>query len=178
MALISKLARKALDWAATNFLAERRIELKGEVYMRRFYVLGRLDDATAALWNVRTPKERLGWLPTVFLHCIKRPDADRMLHDHPWPAKGVILFGGYVEERYAVEDPRASTMRAWHARTPFDVIRLKLGQYHRIDALFEDESWTLFVCGPKTNSWGYWSEKENRHIPWREVHPDPNSDPE
>lgn len=118
-----------------------------QVYMERYYLLF---------------KDRPSWFPfNLFLHHICRSD-DQGLHDHPWPWASLILRGGYWED--------TAQGRYWRGAGS---IRLRRATFaHRIDIDKEkadDETWTLFVVGPRTREWGYltpagwihWKEKGN-----------------
>lgn len=172
------LMHRALKFAS-QFFEERRIEVGGELYLQRFYVAGSMPPELADLWNVDRPSEVLGFLPTIYLHCFHKPDADRDLHCHPWTGVGLILSGGYIEKRMAgnplVEPDSVRTyfreMRPGMLQrvTPFD--------FHRVHTLLGEPTWTLFVVGEKVQTWGYWNADEKRFVPWREKHKDSNSDP-
>lgn len=129
----------------------RTIFVLGKEYMRR-YTYG-----------------RLGWLPgdkptpvSVYLHHFIRPDEDRELHNHPWKwAVSVTLAGGYTEERF---DSSGGIVTR---RTRFLSVNFIRGtDYHRVAEL-HGETWTLFLAGPKTSSWGFWVPGTG-HVPWRE----------
>lgn len=57
----------------------RDIIIGDELYMRRFFV------------SPRT------WAKRFFLHCILKPDDQRVLHDHPWDFTTLVLARGYTE---------------------------------------------------------------------------------
>lgn len=115
-----------------------------EIYMRRW-------------WLFNPYPESIPWLPSVRIHHIMRPDLDRHLHDHPWNARTIILYGGYIEE---CED---GTMRA---RTPGDTGRLLYGQYHRIDEILPGGAWTMFITWKYRGTWGF--KVDGVKVPWRE----------
>lgn len=167
------LFKRMLERLASR-LEERQIIIDGELYLQRYYVAGRMPEALADLWDVDRPKERLGFLPTIYLHRFHRPDAERSLHNHPWFALGVILTGGYLETRMRgnpLVEPHGvfsiqRNMRPGMLQliTPYD--------FHRVSMLHDDEVWTLFCIGEKQQSWGYWLDEEKRFAHWREVHGD------
>lgn len=100
--------------------------------------------------------KRVYLLPAVYLHMIAQADSDRHLHDHPWAwAWSLILRGGYVEER-----PWAADAEGWPWRrlVPGDTNLLRSHNYHRIVTV-EPNTWTLFVTGPRTKSWGFLTAK-------------------
>jgi len=173
MSTAFRIGEKLLKAFASR-LPERRIEIKGELYLRRWYVLGKMPDELADLWppNQR-PVERHGWLPTTYLHCFHLPDADRALHNHPWVGRGLILLGGYVEERSAGH-PREGRAPYFRAMRPGALQLVEPDTFHRVTDLFEDRAWTLFVVGERVTEWGYWCK--DRFVPHKERHADPNRD--
>lgn len=109
------------------------------------------NDIYLSRWNVLTTP----WFG-IKVHHIRRPDADRAQHDHPWSFATLILRGGYVEE-----------MGREHK-----IVRRRPGSFayhpaehrHRIDELLGSETWTLVFSGPKRPNllgdpdsyWGFW----------------------
>jgi hypothetical protein len=94
------------------------------------------------------------WLPfSIRIHHIKRPDAGRDLHDHPFDYRTIILFGWYVEEdvfgqHYFMGEGDTKSARAQ--------------TFHRIvdmpkpgTSLEGGGVWTLFIMGRRINSWGF-----------------------
>lgn len=100
-----------------------------------------------------------------YLHFFARSDADHELHNHPWEwGLSFILTGGYTEERRMAD----GTIRV---RTfgPGRVNFLRANTYHRVDLLDEDRgAWTLFIRGPRTQSWGFWCRHTGTFTAWRE----------
>jgi hypothetical protein len=92
----------------------------------------------------------------VRVHYIAREDADRHLHDHPWAwAWSFILRGQYLEQR-------DEGMR-WRRAGQTNILRSR--EYHRIRAV-APSTWTLFVTGPRTKSWGFLTP--DGHMDWKE----------
>lgn len=60
---------------------------EGELYLRRWFI-----------WPHK-PKD-LAMVPRLYLHKFYTGDSDRHLHDHPWPFRSLILWGGYTEFSY------------------------------------------------------------------------------
>jgi hypothetical protein len=115
-----------------------------------------------------------GWMPqdqvetpcSVYLHNIHRADLDEALHSHPWLwSQTTILHGGYIEQRGSVQDGKL-----WLA----DARGYRIGEghvmdqhaVHRIMSVAPD-TWTLFMVGPKRQSWGFFVEGRGM-VPWRE----------
>lgn len=129
--------------------------------LRRYDIPDLLDPTEVYLtrWRlVQTP-----WFG-VLLHCIRRPDHDRHLHDHPWPFVSIILRGGYVERRarnvwratmHAAGHPNRARLRT---RRPGSIARMRRGEFHAIEALRAEPTWTLVLAGRRSNGWGYATE--------------------
>jgi len=103
-----------------------------------------------------------GW-PRVHLHRFHRSDEDQELHNHPWRwAAGVILAGGYREERrvagdvVAVRVVRPGSLNLIHGDT-----------FHRVE-LLDGECWTLFLTGSRNQEWGFWDRASGAFTPWRD----------
>ena len=97
-------------------------------------------------------------------HTFLRSDADRCLHDHPWPFVTLILSGGYFEESQTGEVAKLD----W--RRPGTVLFRRATHRHRV--ILPDEyglpTWgpnidrgvpatTLLVRGRKSRTWGFWT---------------------
>ena len=130
-----------------------------EMYMGRWWLFNPYDRET------HKPKHR--WFPwSLRIHHIMVPDSDRDLHDHPWNARTVILFGGYTEQRLLDhEDPALRGLNVPHGaqateyidRNPGDTTTLKHGEYHRIDRLLDTDTgaFTLFITSNWQGEWGF-----------------------
>lgn len=110
-----------------------------------------------------TGRKWADWLPSVRLHHIVRPDADRHLHDHPWNARTIILKGWYIEERPVAGN---ENLRTVYRRGEGYTGRLLFGQYHRISKVSEKGVWTLFITWRKKGTWGFLVD--GKKVPWRE----------
>jgi hypothetical protein len=121
------------------------------------------------------PKENIKWskLPFgIYLHHFHRSDEDRELHNHPWRwAISLILSGGYIEER------KTNVPKGWplvHQRTrkmvfaPGDLNTITSKDFHKVELIGAEETWTLFVVGPKFQGWGFWDKITERFTPWHE----------
>jgi hypothetical protein len=137
----------------------------GNLYMRRGWVFnGYRKDGEG-----RQLPARWRGLPSVRLHHIVRADRDRHLHDHPWPARTIVLRGWYDEERPIYEAGRYSShdlLGVSHGQMPSDdrvVLHrsrgytgtLAVGQFHRIGRVAADGAWTLFFTWGESNGWGF-----------------------
>lgn len=100
----------------------------------------------------------------VYLHHIKRPDADLDMHNHPWAFVGIVLKGGYSEFR-SQGDFRPQT-HVTHR--PFRPWRFTLKDWHRIDQLQDSRkgSWSLILVGPRRRVWSFLTPKGE--VPWTE----------
>lgn len=164
MGLISRVLE-----AVAKRLPENRIAIDGDIYLRRFYLCGQMGGRLASLFRFGPAvKERLGFLPTVYLHCFYRPDHDRDLHNHPWAGTSLLLSGGYVEERWMGHPASSGAFKRFKVFVAGNVNKLDASTYHRVDTLLAERVWTLFIIGPKTQSWGFWDEARARHVNHRD----------
>ena len=129
----------------------------GSTYLERYYLWG------WAPWNPNPKSSKLvPWLPGAMLHHFVRSDEDRELHNHPWRwSLSVILAGGYVEERMV--DGRVVLRRV----TPGSINIIRDNDFHRVD-LLEKDCWSLFITGPKTQSWGFLHRITREFTPWHD----------
>src|SRR5262249_22689414 len=108
------------------------------------YVIGPPSNPYMIRWRlIETP-----WFG-VFFHRILRDDADRHLHDHPWPFVSVILRGGYFEHRnvelrdldmFGNPAVVGSEIReTWHG--PGSVIRHAATDFHRVALRRKGHGW-------------------------------------
>lgn len=97
------------------------------------------------------------WLPfSVRIHHIVRPDHDRDLHDHPFDYRTVILRGWYIED---------DIMGMRHVRMAGETAAARAQHFHRIAEVSSGGVWTLFIMGPRINTWGFLVG--GRKINWR-----------
>lgn len=90
-----------------------------------------------------------------YLHCIRRSDNDRHLHDHPWSFASVILRGGYQEERL-VSDPHIEPHEiSCKDRRVGSFSFRKHTSFHRIHCLYRDPTWSFVFVGRRREEWGY-----------------------
>ncbi len=98
---------------------------------------------------------------SIRLHCIRTPDLDRHLHDHPWNARTIILRGAYVDSRY----DRDRYLSAGDTST------LRFGKdFHRITHILpapgDEGVWTLFITGKFRGMWGF--DRDGVKIPFKQ----------
>lgn len=123
--------------------------------------------------------ERPKWLPNIYLHNIRLPDADPALHNHPWPwAYSLILHGGYQEQRGNGSGWHYTRIRAGQ----FNTLK-KPRDFHRIADVYEyrflsgetvrgEGCWTLFVTSPQHSQWGF-SVPGQGYVPHQIRNPEP-----
>lgn len=122
-------------------------------------------------WIIERDQSPLGWGARI--HRIMRSDEDRHLHDHPWHNVSVILEGGYIELMPndtmvldALPEPMRSQVRDKAGepliaivRKPGDVIYREDVTRHRLIIPNSGHATSLFLVGPKTQEWGFYTEK-------------------
>jgi hypothetical protein len=97
------------------------------------------------------------WLPfSVRIHHIMRADNERDLHDHPFNYRTIILQGWYHEE---------DVFGQMHVRHQGDTAAACAQTFHRIAEVPKKGVWTLFIMGPRINSWGFMVG--GRKVHWR-----------
>lgn len=116
-----------------------------------------------------------GWMPdnqvvtpcSVYLHHIHRADSDEALHSHPWEwSQTTVLHGGYLQTVGYLK-PSGSLVVAGDVHVLAGAgWNFEPGFMHRITGVWPD-TWTLFMVGPKTASWGFYVEGRGL-VPWRE----------
>ena len=146
-----------------------------------------LGDYMERYW-VFNPKGFFSRWFTARVHVIKRGDADRHLHDHPWSYTTFILKGGYTEvthfeklneamkhswregEKNAVHRIQYNTeMDKWECRVYYgsgSIIHRKAGSPHRLEVAEGESATTLFVMGNYQNKWGFYTPEGK--IYWRD----------
>lgn len=136
-----------------------------------------------------SPKGLLSRWMAARVHVIKRGDADRHLHDHPWSYVTLILDGSYTEVTHHDYHIRASNwrrnegnggrressmtlnkeMKRWEVRIKYsagDVIRRKAGFAHRLEVEEGKSATTLFMMGNYQNKWGFFTPEGK--VYWRD----------
>jgi hypothetical protein len=139
-------------------------------YLSRWYLLGapKASDGKPVFNSTGNPRDGITWNDrkgpvAIYLHKFHRGDDDEETHNHPWLwSVAIILSGGYYEYRLGNDNQL-------HRRTflPGMINLIRGNDFHRVD-LVGNESWSLFIAGPRVSSWGFWDRKERRCVPWRE----------
>lgn len=103
----------------------------------------------------------------VRVHHILRSDLDRVFHDHPWPYLTIILKGGYTEvtPAYTADGFYDGERREQYGAG--SVLFRQARTWHRLEIAEDVDTWTLFITGPKRQSWGFMAEPR-RKVYWRE----------
>ncbi len=136
-------------------------------YLSRYYLIGRPThpDGHDPFDYYGDPRPGTTWPEKswgLYLHRFHRGDMDRELHNHPWSwSVSLILAGGYLEER------REGLSVTQRVLSPGRLNFIGGDTFHRVD-LLEQDAWTLFLVGPKTQSWGFWDRATGFFTPWRE----------
>jgi hypothetical protein len=119
---------------------------RGEYTPTRFY---RIIRAAARVEKHHTSRSAL-------LHNISGPDPDRALHNHPWPAFAIVLWGGYdqlVSARPTDWRVEAQVRRVERVETVRFLNILRVDEYHRIIRV-RPNTWTITFTGKLL--WGGW----------------------
>lgn len=134
-------------------------------YMARYWLFNAYPESSQ-------DRKRWSFPWSIRLHHIKRPDAERDLHDHPWNARTIILRGGYIEQRLLKQDDptRAEALRRaglptdtkaelteYFSRFRGQTATIRHNEYHAITSLLDDRLgvWTMFISGPWLGDWGF-----------------------
>lgn len=129
---------------------------KGRLYMTRYALWGHLTGDGQAGFRAR--------LPNLYLHQMHAPDLDPAVHDHPWPwALSWVMLGGYCEERAPLGPDRQlerTLTTLWHKQRWLQapaINALRGSTFHRLAALADEPTFTLFLAGPRAGKkpWGY-----------------------
>ena len=145
--MIERLIVRFLEWFVQYL--PMRLMPRGELpYAERFFICGR--DGEQKAWGF------LAKLRPVFIHHFLGVDDDRY-HNHPYEwAVSFILAFGYVELRIE-RSPGGLGSRATSKVYRFGKVNvIRANTYHKIIAA---DAWTLFIAGPKTQSWGFLDSK-------------------
>ena|ERR1700686_4039773 len=103
----------------------------------------------------------------VRIHRILRSDDDRAFHDHPWRYVSIILKGQYIEVTPVFKDG----IYQGDARRVFRVGSLifrKANSWHRLELQASETVWTLFITGPRKQSWGFMPQPHMNKVHYEE----------
>jgi hypothetical protein len=96
------------------------------------------------------------------LHWIRRPDADRDLHNHPRRFIRIVLWGGYTE----LIDRDKGMLERRHLR-PLRPEVMQLHFWHCIEKV-KPRTLTLCLVGPLRQQWGF--RTANGFVKWQDYH--------
>jgi hypothetical protein len=115
----------------------------------------RLYSPTGEKYLTRYVLIRTRWF-ALYLHRLHAPDPDRDLHNHPWRATSLILWGGYTElvTHTRAPDPETRLTLAERMHLTGDLNRIRTSAYHRIVKV-EPNTWTLVFAGRRFRRWGF-----------------------
>lgn len=144
--------KRVANWVVNR--AKRTPYLHLDGYMNRWWLFNPYQDPDGKPVEQNWLMRRL---PSIRVHQILRADHDQHMHDHPWDARTIILFGGYIEQ---VEDGSC------HERSRGDTRAIRFGDYHRIINIHDTPVYTLFFTWRYIGVWGFLVDGEK--VPWRE----------
>lgn len=149
------LALPPVRWALIKY-AQRTPYFHLQGYMNRWWV-----------FNPHPPRQsgagrRFPKLSQARVHHILRADIGRDPHNHPWPARTIILKGWYVEKRG----------EEFFVRKAGKTAVIEVDTFHHITEVSPGGVWTLFITGPWQHVWGF--KTDEGFVPWHE-HETPRS---
>lgn len=144
-------------------------------YMYRWWWIGadcEVRNRTNPYWDDerRRRAARRSWAYKLLTHFIAarvhmtlRSDQDSCLHDHPFRSVSIILRGGYWEWMPYEPDPARARFhngveamyRVW--RGPGAIVFRRASARHKLELADGKPAWSLFIMGPKTNEWGFYT---------------------
>jgi hypothetical protein len=113
----------------------------------------------------------------LYVHKMLRPDGSRLIHDHPWRFRTLVLKGGYEEVYWSSEYPNLWLPHGGNPifpsaiRRPFRTHAIPLTTAHTITRLLGDgPTWTVLLVGRKVKNWGFWHFGNHgiSVIPWKQ----------
>lgn len=125
-------------------------------YMNRYWIVPFADPSLGngsgpVSWRRPFAKLLQRFGIAVRVHEILRSDRGRWSHNHPWWYLTIILKGGYWETRYDNDGDAIS--KTYHGAG--SILFRKVNTFHRLTVAEGYPAWTLFVTGPKSQSWGF-----------------------
>lgn len=129
-----------------------------DAYLSRWYLIGDRPDEDVGLKGQADPNTHRKF--NLLLHRFHRSDDDGALHSHPhsWGVS-LVLVGGYSEER------REGDMVIRRLIKPWRLNFIGKDDYHRVD-LIEADAWTLFLVGPRIQTWFFWDRNSHCRAHW------------
>lgn len=128
-------------------------------WVRRKDIHDRAGNIYLTRWTILS---LFGW--ALMLHCMRRPDADRCHHDHPWWFITLVLWGGYGEE-ITIIDKRGKRRRRYRWNRPGTLLYRPALHTHRVADLPKGNCYTLVLRGDYTRVWGFHNES-GQWRPW------------
>ncbi len=137
------------DWLIAKSKATPYLNIDG--YMNRDWLFNPYPTYAEKQARKEAGMPELGYNgPSGRIHHILRHDFDRHHHDHPWPARTIILAGWYVEDRL-MPDGSVKSFR----REAGDTATIGYGEYHTITEVSPGGVWTLFITEEYQGTWGF-----------------------
>lgn len=126
--------------------------------------------------NFLAGKETEDGEPGILLHKFVASDKIGEIHNHPWRwSVSFILLGAYRESRSMPKrgdfiEKGEIEFREIQTRDLLagDINYIDANDFHRVE-LLDKEVWTLFVHGPRTQTWGFAKAIANETVPYRNV---------
>jgi hypothetical protein len=141
-----------LHWLAARLMVREIRGEDGSLYLSRYRIFG---------WM---PGSQRKYPFSIYLHRFHRPDLDDAPHSHPWKwAWSLILAGGYTELKLLPGEFYGQNRCLMAGSTN----KLRDDTFHVVTNLHGEETWTLFIVGPKSASWGF-KVPGRGFVPWRE----------
>ena len=133
------------------------------------YAKKRKPVLTVARTNLGIYLERWALIPSnrffnIYLHKFTNGDVP-VLHDHPWASLSFVLKGRFVENF------KDSGRLCVKGRLYFRLAKT----LHYLEKIDPEPTWTLFITGPETRQWGFWTEEgwfPSFEYRKRSIHPD------
>lgn len=138
--------------AQANDIAALRTILVDSVRLREpDFIIGDPQDPYLIRYWLRRDRPE----GSIYLHCIRKSDDDRALHDHPWSSTSLVLEGTLREIL-----PEGSRLL-----TPGTIVSRSAEQAHRLEVV-DGPVWTLFITGAVEREWGF--HCPNGWVHWKE----------
>jgi len=182
MKLVERLINKLIRYAERTPYFNLKHE-DGSPYMYRYWLIPDIEEKPGC-YVAKWWKNPLVWVCQKFgiavrIHRIVSPDDTRHMHDHPWWFISIVLRGFYVErvpmfKRHlpsiarVMEDDGATIRRPEPykqvIRKRGSIIFKKPSERHAISNISIGGVYTLFITGPWTQKWGFYTPEGK--VPW------------